>query len=99
LAFVSVPSGQAHAAIWTDFGAATNFGEYASLVIQWATPVIGLFATIMVIYAGYVYMTSQGNPEQVNTAKDILIGVIAGIILLFTAEIILKNVIGAKYGL
>jgi len=99
LALGITPADQAHAAIWTDFGAATNFGEYASLVIQWATPVIGLFALIMVIYAGYVYMTSQGNPEQVNLAKDILIGVIAGVILLFTAEILLKNVIGAKYGL
>lgn len=85
--------------IWTDFGAAGTVGGYVSLVMDWMIPFLGGVAFLMVIYAGYMYMTSQGNPEQINKAKEILIGVIAGVILLFTIEILLKNVIGTGSGL
>jgi hypothetical protein len=48
----------------------------------------------MLIWAGYLYMTSQGNQDNITSAKDIITGVVLGLLLLFTAEILLKNVIG-----
>ena len=96
LILISAPA-TVHAAIWSDFGSANNFGEYASLIFAWTTPILGIIAFLMVIYAGYIFMTSEGNPQQVTTAKDILTGVIVGIILYFTAELLLRNVIGTKY--
>lgn len=73
----------------TEFGPASNLSEYVNLILKWAYPVIGGLAVLMLIYAGYIYMTSQGSPEAIGRAKDIIIGVAIGILLLFTIGIIL----------
>lgn len=78
----------------TDFGTepVTNVTDYVNRIIGWSYIVIPGLAVIMIIYAGYIYMTSQGNPERVNLAKEIIIGVITGIALLFLIRIILSTV-------
>lgn len=82
------PSGQ----VDTDIGCITSVENYINQVLVWAYPVIGSLAILMIIYSGYVYMTSQGNPERINHAKDVIIGVIVGIVLLFTIRILLTTV-------
>lgn len=76
----------------TDIGQASGIGQYVNLILQWAVPILGTIAILMTIYAGYTYMTSQGNPEAINRAKDIMIGVITGILLLFLIGIILSTI-------
>ena len=78
----------------TDLGSFRSIGEFLTGFFTWAIPITGALALIMFIYAGYLYMTSQGNQENITNAKDIIIGVIAGLLLLFTARILLENVIG-----
>jgi len=74
-------------------GPVTNIADYVSRILNtFLIPILGGLALIMVIYAGYIYMTSQGNPEALGRAKDILIGVVVGIILLFTIEIIIRQI-------
>lgn len=73
----------------TEFGLACNLSDYVNLLLKWALPVVGGLAVLMIIYAGYIYMTSQGNPEAVAKAKDIIIGVAVGILLLFLIGVIL----------
>ena len=85
-------------AIATEFGEVNNLGEYISAILRWLVPAIGGFATLMLIFAGYIYLTSQGNPDAVSRAKDIIIGVIVGILLLFLMELLLTNVIGIPSG-
>jgi len=79
----------------TDIGSANNISQYVNLILKWAIPVVAGLAVLMSVYAGYLYMTSQGNPEAVGQAKDIIIGVIVGVLLLFVIGIIL-NTIGIK---
>lgn len=86
----------AQTSIGTDFGQANNIGAFMILVIPWAEGIIASVAVLALIYAGYLYMTSQGEQENITTAKDIITGVILGIILLFTAQILLHNVIGIR---
>lgn len=76
----------------TDLGNASNLSQYVNLLLKWALPVVGGLAVLMMIYAGYIYMTSQGNPEAVGRAKDIMIGVITGVLLLFVIGIILSTI-------
>lgn len=84
-------------AVQTDIGEFSNIGGYVSALFNtWAMPIITGLAVLMFIYAGYLYMTSQGNQEQISLAKEIIIGVIAGVLLLFTAWILLNNVIGIR---
>lgn len=84
-------------AVATEFGEAANLGEYISKILDWIVPIVGSIAVLMLIYAGYIYMTSQGNPEALGRAKDIIMGVVVGIFLLFLMEIILVNTVGIKF--
>lgn len=82
-------------AVDTEVGEASGITEYITALLGKLLPIIAGLALLMVIYAGYLYMTSQGNPETTGRAKDILVGVIVGLILLFLTSVIL-NQIGVK---
>lgn len=98
----TVPSGSYNppaaggSGVVTEFGN-TDFGQYLSKILTWLVTIVASLATLMFIYAGYIYVTSQGNPEGVSQAKDIIIGVITGIVLLFLIEIILVKTVGIKW--
>lgn len=91
----NLPTNRQMAAV-TEFGD-TDFGGYVSQILTWLVTIVGSLAVLMFIYAGYLYATSQGNPETLNQAKDIIVGVITGIILLFLIEVILVKTVGIKW--
>ncbi len=65
-----------------------------SAIMVMATPVIVFF----LIYAGFLYVTARGNPEQIKKASLALTyGVIGGVIILGSWVIveIVSNVVGA----
>lgn len=66
--------------------------EYISNIYNWSIGVAAGLAVIMLIYAGYLYVTSAGNPESINLAKEIIIGAIAGFVFLILAALILRFV-------
>lgn len=79
--------------VTTDVGQVTTITDYvAHLLGTFIVPILGGLALLMVIYAGYIYMTSQGNPEAISRAKDILIGVVVGILLIFLMELFINQV-------
>lgn len=75
----------------TEFGWVCNLADYISKILNWIVGIAGGLALIMLIYAGYIYMTSQGKPERITVAKDIIISVIIGIVLLFLGELFLNT--------
>ncbi len=75
----------------TDLGSVTTIGDYVTAIMKWAVPVISTLAIIMLIIAGYIYMTSQGNPDSIKNAKDIIIGVVLGLALLWLASLLFKT--------
>ena len=76
----------------TEFGEVKDVAGYVSAILDWVLPILGGIAFLMIVYAGYLYMTSQGNPEPVGKAKDIIIGVIIGIALLFLIGVFANQV-------
>lgn len=71
-----------------------KLGDYITLLIKWAIP-FGLGAgALVIVYAGYVYMTGQGTPESTKYAKELILGVIVGLAIIILAGVILQNVIG-----
>lgn len=77
----------------TDFGDnVTGVTDYVNRILDWFIPIVGGVALLMMIYAGYLYMTSQGDSEKINQAKEIIIGVIVGIVLLFAIKLILDGI-------
>jgi len=68
-------------------------------IVNWVLGFLGLVAVILIIYAGFLWMTAGGNADQVDKAKKILInGVIGLVIILLAGAITLYvfNVLGNK---
>ena len=58
-------------------------------IINWALKLAGVFAFVMIVWAGFEYTTSGGNTSKQKDAQTKIIGAIVGIILLFAFYIIL----------
>ncbi len=74
----------------TEFGDFATIGEFMTAVFSNFNKIILGIAIIMVIYAGFLYLTSRGDEKQIDQAKTILIGVISGFLLLAGAGLIIQ---------
>lgn len=70
----------------------TSIVEYVSDAYNWLSIIGGLLAVIMLIYAGYSYMSSNGDPEKISNSKDIVEKALLGLALLIIATVILKTI-------
>ena len=52
--------------------------------------IIGAFFMILVIYAGYLWMTARGEEQQVERAKKMLIGSLIGLGIVLGGRIIVE---------
>ncbi len=70
----------------------TSVVGYINKAYPYLAGVGGLLAVIMLIYAGYRYMTSYGDPEALADAKDIVEKALIGLALLILAAVILNTI-------
>lgn len=66
------------------------------LIGQFISIALSLVATIffvLMVYAGYLWMTARGETDQVNTAKSVLSAAVIGVIVVSAAYVIVKLVI------
>ena len=70
----------------------TSVVEYISDAYNWLAVIGGLLAVLMLIYAGYSYMGSNGDPERIANAKDVVEKALLGLALLIVATVLLKAV-------
>lgn len=68
------------------------------LIINFFLGFLGLLAVIMVIYGGFLYVTSAGNEENVNKAKKILLYAVVGIIVIILSFVLVRTILGAAVG-
>jgi len=57
----------------------------ASTVINTVLGVIGVAAVIIIIYAGFTWLTSSGNEEKITKAKKILSGAVIGLFIILAS--------------
>ena len=69
-------------------GLKVKIEELYDNVVNIAFPI----AVVILIFAGYMYITSTGNPETLGMAKNLIFGVISGLIVLLLAGLILETV-------
>lgn len=72
-----------------------SIGVMAGSIINTFLGVLGILAVVLIIYAGYLWMTARGNEQQVEKAKDILTQAIIGLVIILTAYAITKFVVGS----
>jgi hypothetical protein len=74
--------------ISTAFGSSDNPTDPRTIVsniIKVALGLLGIIFIVLLIYAGFKYMTSQGNEEQVDSAKKQIVSAIIGLIIILSA--------------
>ena len=54
----------------------------------------GILCVIIIVFAGYIYVTSDGNAQNVKLAKNAIIGAVTGLIVVIAAFAITQFVIG-----
>ena len=61
--------------------------------VQILSFVVGVAAVIMLIYGGFKYVTSNGDPNGISTAKNTILYAIVGVLLFLVSQSIVLFVI------
>ncbi len=56
---------------------------------------LGILAVVLILYGGFLLMTSKGNAEQVQKAKQLIISAIIGLVIIMSAYGIVKFVLSS----
>jgi len=70
---------------------ATVIGRILSVLLS----AIGVVLLVIIIYAGFLWMTAGGNPESVKKAKSMLINAIVGVVILAASFAITQFVVSS----
>jgi|GEM_PF-678899 heme/copper-type cytochrome/quinol oxidase subunit 2 len=66
-------------------------------IVNIAVPVAILCLVVLVVYAGYMLISSQGNPDKIKEGKDVLTNAIIGffiVVLSIVILVLLSNTLG-----
>lgn len=75
---------------------ACGAGDFIKLiqdVLALAFTFAGFIVAIMFMYAGFLLITSAGNPGQIQKAKDIFKRVVVGFLIMFLSYVLIKNLL------
>jgi hypothetical protein len=75
-------------------GGVGNFRQLALTIVNFFLGFLGILAVLMVIYGGFLYVTSAGKQEQVDEAKKILMYAAVGIIVIFISFALVNTLLG-----
>ncbi|PJE75929.1 hypothetical protein COV04_02115 [Candidatus Uhrbacteria bacterium CG10_big_fil_rev_8_21_14_0_10_48_11] len=62
-------------------------------IIQIALGLIGIVFVLLMVYAGYLWMTARGNEDQVERSRNLIIQAISGAVIVFLAYFITAFVV------
>ena len=72
-----------------------DFIKLAINVANWILGITGSLALAFFIYGGVMFLVSAGNTERVTKAKQIIIGAVIGLIIVFASYTIIRFVFQA----
>jgi hypothetical protein len=64
--------------------------SFMGWVLGWAVGVGGGIAFLLIVYASFMVMTSQGDPARLKAGQELLTSAISGLIMLIFSVFILK---------
>ena len=56
--------------------------------------ILGVLFVVLMVYGGYLWMTSYGNSQTVDRAKELIVDAIIGIIIILLAYAIANFIVG-----
>lgn len=70
-----------------------EFIDLVNTLISWFIGLATIIATLLFIYAGFLYLTAQGNQSQAQQAMGIFTNVAIGFIIILIAWLIVSTVV------
>lgn len=77
--------------------AGTNEGDISTIAgtgINIALSLVGIIFMVLMVYAGYLWMTARGESEQVEKARRIIIAAVIGLVIVMSAYAITALITG-----
>ncbi|MBT4121016.1 MAG: hypothetical protein HOA57_01325 [Candidatus Magasanikbacteria bacterium] len=83
--------------IGLDYGAHSGLGSQdvrftVAMMVRVVLGLLGTIALVIVLYAGFKWMTAGGNEENVKDAQKILMAAVIGLVIILTAYSITRFV-------
>lgn len=75
-----------------------TLGDIVTLLVKYLFPIAGLLLILYLLYGGYQFMLSRGDPKAIEKAKGIITTAIIGFIIVFVAFWIVQ-IVGIILGL
>ncbi len=72
-----------------------TLAETLGTIIKAALSFVGVIFLILMVYAGYLWMTARGQEDQIDKARKIIIAAIVGLIITLAAYSITSFVVPA----
>ena len=72
-----------------------SLGEIIAGIVRVFLSILGVIAVIIVLYAGFLWMTAGGDPSKIATAKKWMINGVIGLLIILSSLAITQFVIGA----
>ena len=73
----------------------TDFFVVGNNVFRLLIGLSGSFALLMVIYGGFMWLTSGGSSERIEKGKKVLVGAVIGLIIVFGAYTVVELILAA----
>ncbi|MEK7528886.1 MAG: hypothetical protein AAB592_03895 [Patescibacteria group bacterium] len=75
-------------------GGQSSIRSLALLIVNFFLGFLGLLAVIMIIYGGFIYVSSAGEQEKVDEAKKILTYAVIGIVVIVISFALVNTLLG-----
>lgn len=67
-----------------------NANSLAAFFLRWGLGIAGGIATILMVYAGIQFISSQGDPRKAQAAKELMTSAIGGLVFLILSVFLLR---------
>lgn len=64
--------------------------EFVIFLLRWGSGIAGGVGMILIIYSGYMIMTSAGDPKKVQAGKELLQASLSGVFMVVFAAFLLR---------
>ena len=74
--------------------AGSSLEEFIIKIINWAIGFSAIVAVVMIVFAGFKYITANGDENKISSATKTLTYAIVGLVVCFIAVMLVNFVIG-----
>lgn len=72
-------------------GNKTSVSEIIGTLIKSALGIVGAITLLMLVWGGFQWLTSAGNPEKVKSGAQTMLWAIIGVVLVFASYLLLST--------